>query len=113
MLRAFSNWDQTNWILLLLMIQLTIKNYIAFATEILSFFLLYDYELDTIQIKLSQIKESLNGKSSKSWADAVMNKMRNVIKFVQIAIINTQQKQKCQINYYHWESSQLCVNDKV
>ena len=48
MLRAFSNWNQINWTSLLLMIQLTIKNWIAFATEILLFFLLHNYKLNTI-----------------------------------------------------------------
>ena len=33
-LKAFSNWDQTNWASLLLIIQLIIKNQIASATEI-------------------------------------------------------------------------------
>ena len=66
MLRAFSNWDQTNWAPLLPMVQLAIKNWIASATEVSLFFLLHGYELDTIQIELSQIKESPNGKSSKS-----------------------------------------------
>ena len=94
MLKAFSNWDQTNWAFLLPMIQLTIKNHIVSATEISSFFLLYSYELNTIQIKLSQIKESFNEKSSKSQTDIVMSKMKNIIKFAQAVMINVQQKQK-------------------
>ena len=113
MLRAFSNWDQTNWASLLLIIQLAIKNQIASATEVSSFFLFHDYELDTIQMKLSQIKESLNGKSSKSQMDAIINKMRNAIEFAQAVMINTQQEQKCQINCHCWESFQLHVDDKV
>ena len=76
------------------MIQLAIKNQIISATEVLLFFLLHDYELDTIQIKPSQIKENLNGKFSKSQADAVINKMRDTIKFAQIIMINMQQEQK-------------------
>ena len=48
------------------MIQLAIKNYVASATEISLFFLLYNYKLNTIQIKLNQIKESFNKKSLKS-----------------------------------------------
>ena len=43
-----------------------IKNCIAFATEVSLFFLLYNYELNIIQMKLSQTKESLNEKFSKS-----------------------------------------------
>ena len=92
MLRAFSNWDQTNWAPLLLMIQLTIKNWIASATEVSLFFLLHNYELDTIQMKLSQIKKNLNGKSLKSWVDAVMSKIRNVMEFAQTIMINVQQE---------------------
>ena len=95
MLRAFSNWDQINWAPLLLMVQLAIKNCIASATKVSSFFLLYSYELNTIQMKLSQIKESFNEKFSKFWADTVMSKMKNIIKTAQIVIINMQQKQKC------------------
>ena len=113
MLRAFSNWDQTNWASLLLMVQLAIKNQVASAIKISLFFLLYSYELNTIQMKLNQIKESFNEKSSKSWADAVMSKMRNIMKFAQTAMINTQQKQKYQTNHHHWESPQLHVDDKV
>ena len=113
MLRAFSNWDQTNWAPLLLMIQLAIKNHIVSATEVSPFFLLYSYELDTIQMKLSQIKESPNGKSSKSQMDTVMSKMRNAMEFAQTVMINTQQKQKHQTNYYYWESPQLHIDDKV
>ena len=48
------------------MIQLAIKNCVASVTKILSFFLFHDYELDIIQMKLSQIKESFNEKFSKS-----------------------------------------------
>ena len=94
MLRAFSNWNQTNWVSLLSMIQLTIKNQIASVIKISSFFLLHSYKLNTIQMKSSQIKENSNGKSLKFWADAVMSKMKNIIKFIQIIMINTQQKQK-------------------
>ena len=92
MLRAFSNWDQINWAPLLLIIQLAIKNHVASATEVSSFFLFYSYELDIIQMELSQIKESFNGKFSKSWVDAVMSKMRNIMKFAQTVMINVQQK---------------------
>ena len=63
------------------MIQLIIKNHIISATEVLSFFLLYSYKLNTIQMKSSQIKESFNEKSSKSQADTVMSKMRDIMKF--------------------------------
>ena len=63
------------------MIQLAIKNCVASATKVSSFFLLYGYELDTIQIKPSQIKKSLNEKSSKSQADTVMSKIRDIMKF--------------------------------
>ena len=80
------------------MIQLVIKNHIASATEISSFFLLYSYELNTIQMKLSQIKENFNKKSLKSQVDAVMSKMRDVMEFAQAAMINAQQKQKHQTN---------------
>ena len=67
MLRAFSNWDQTNWAPLLSMIQLAIKNYVASSTEISLFFLLYGYELDTIQVEPnSEVRESLNVKPLKS-----------------------------------------------
>ena len=76
------------------MIQLTIKNHIASATEVSLFFLLYNYELNTIQMKLSQIKENFNGKSLKFWVNAVMSKMRNAMEFAQTAIINVQQKQE-------------------
>ena len=76
------------------MIQLVIKNQIASATEVSSFFLLHNYELDTIQMKLNQIKENSNGKSSKSQADTVMSKMRDIMEFAQIIMINTQQEQK-------------------
>ena len=95
------------------MIQLVIKNYIAFATEVLLFFLLYSYELNIIQMKLNQIKENFNGKSSKSQVNAVMNKMRDIIKFAQTVMINVQQEQECQTNHYHQKSPQLCVGDKV
>ena len=64
-------------------------------------------------MKLSQIKESLNGKSSKSWVDIVMSKMRDVMKFAQAVMINMQQEQECQTNHHHWESPQLYVDDKV
>ena len=77
------------------MVQLAIKNQIVSATEILLFFLFHDYKLNTIQMKLSQIKESLNGKFSKFWADAVMSKIKNIMKFAQAVMINVQQKQKC------------------
>ena len=113
MLRAFSNWNQTNWVSLLLMIQLAIKNQIASATEISLFFLLYSYELNTIQMKLSQIKKNPNRKSSKFQMNAVMSKMRDAMEFAQTAMINTQQKQKCQTNHHHQKSSQLHINDKV
>ena len=39
-------------------------------------------------MELSQIKENLNEKSSKSQADAVMSKMRDIIEFAQTAMIN-------------------------
>ena len=77
------------------MIQLAIKNWVASATEISLFFLLHSYELNTIQMELSQIKENFNGKFLKSWADAVMSKMRDVIEFAQTVMINMQQEQKC------------------
>ena len=95
------------------MIQLAIKNYIVSATKISSFFLFYSYELDTIQMKLSQIKENLNGKFSKFWADTVISKMKDIIKFAQTVMINVQQEQECQINCHCQKSPQLCVNDKV
>ena len=76
------------------MVQLTIKNQVASATEVSSFFLFHDYELNTIQMELSQIKESPNGKSSKSQVDTVMSKMRDIIEFAQIVIINVQQEQE-------------------
>ena len=114
MLRAFSNWDQTNWKPLLPMIQLVIKNHVAFLTEVFLFFLLYNYELDTIQIEPnSSIRKSPNVRPPKSWADAVMSKMKNAMKFDQAAIINVQQEQKRQVNCHCWESPQLCVSDKV
>ena len=94
MLRVFSNWNQTNWTSLLLMVQLVIKNHIASATEISLFFLLHNYELNTIQMKLSQIKKSFNEKSLKFWVDTVMSKMENIMKFAQTVIINTQQEQE-------------------
>ena len=42
----------------------------------------------------NQIKESFNKKSLKSWMDAVMSKMKNIIKFAQAAMINVQQEQE-------------------
>ena len=63
------------------MVQLAIKNHVAFATEVSSFFLLHGYELDTIQMKPSQTKESSNEKSSKSQTDVIMSKMKDVMKF--------------------------------
>ena len=95
------------------MVQLAIKNQIASATEVSLFFLLHGYELDTIQMEPSQIKESLNGKSSKSQADAVMSKMRDAMEFAQAVMINTQQEQEHQTNCHHQKSPQLCVDDKV
>ena len=95
------------------MVQLAIKNQIAFATEISSFFLLHDYELNTIQMESSQIKESFNEKSLKFWVDAVMSKMRDVMKFAQAVMINAQQEQEYQTNHHYQKSPQLCVNDKV
>ena len=77
------------------MIQLTIKNHVVFATKILSFFLFHSYKLNIIQMKLNQIKKSLNGKFSKFQVNAVINKMRDIMKYVQTVMINTQQKQKC------------------
>ena len=114
MLKAFSNWNQTNWAPLLPMIQLVIKNYIISLTEVSPFFLLHGYELDTIQVKLNpEVRESLNVRPLKSWADTVMNKMRDTMKFAQAVMINVQQEQECQVNHHHWESPQLCVSDKV
>ena len=109
---AFSNWDQTNWTFLLLIIQLAIKTYYLCNRNFI-IFLLYSYKLDTIQMKLSQIKKSFNGKFSKFWANAVINKMRDIIKFAQTVMINVQQKQKHLTNCHYQKSPQLHINDKV
>ena len=95
------------------MIQLAIKNYVASATEVSSFFLLYSYELDIIQMELSQIKKNFNGKFSKSWVNIIMSKMRDIMKFAQTVMINMQQEQKHQTNYHCWESFQLYINNKI
>ena len=95
------------------MVQLAIKNWVASAIEVSLFFLLHDYELNTIQMELSQIKENLNGKSSKSQVDAVMSKMRDIMEFAQTVMINMQQEQEHQTNCHCWESPQLHVDDKV
>ena len=77
------------------MIQLAIKNHVASSTEVFLFFLLHSYELKTIQIEPNpNIRESLNVRPSKSWADTVMSKMRNAMEFAQTAMINAQQEQK-------------------
>ena len=59
------------------------------------FYLFYDYKLNIIQIKLSQIRKNFNKKSSKSQVNVVMSKMRDIMEFAQTVIINVQQKQKC------------------
>ena len=64
-------------------------------------------------MELSQIKKSFNEKSSKSQVDAVMNKMRDIMEFAQVIMINMQQEQKHQTNHHCQESSQLCVDDKI
>ena len=66
MLRAFSNWDQMNWAPLLSIIQVMIKNHIVFLTKIFSFFLLHDYELDTIQVEQNSEARSRRNPDSKS-----------------------------------------------
>ena len=75
------------------MIQLAIKNHIVFLIKISLFFLLYDYELNTIQIEQNsevRFRRNPDLKSLKFWADAVMSKMKNAMKFIQTVIINTQ-----------------------
>ena len=42
-----------------------------------------------------------------------MSKMKDVIEFAQIIIINVQQEQEYQTNYHYWKSFQLYVDDKV
>ena len=89
MLRAFSNWNQTNWASLLLIIQLMIKNCVTSLTKVSLFFLLHGYELDTIQVELNlEVRESLNVRPLKFWADTVMSKMRDAMKFAQAVMIN-------------------------
>ena len=45
-------------------------------------------------MKLSQIKKNFNKKFLKFQTNTVMNKIKDIMKFVQTVMINTQQKQK-------------------
>jgi len=115
MLRAFCNWDQTNWASLLPVVQLAIKNRTATSTGVSPFYLLHGYELETIQLQpgTADTDRYTDPSSGKDKATKILAKLKQAMEFAQASMTAAQQDQEHQANKKRKESPRLRVGDKV
>jgi transposase InsO family protein len=116
-LRAYIEWAQSNWVNLLPLTSIAIKGRKARSTRVSPFFLQHGYNIDTIQLDVSQEpnREELEArvKSDYNKAKAIVEKFKQVFDIAQTTMAEAQQEQERQANRHRHELPTLQVNDKV
>jgi hypothetical protein len=99
------------------MASIAIKGHKARSTRVSSFFLQHSYNVDLIQLDVSQgpNKEELEAhvKADYNKAKAVVEKFKQVFDIAQTKMAEAQQEQERQANRHRHELPTLQVNDKV
>jgi hypothetical protein len=116
-LRAYIEWAQSNWVNLLPMASNAIKGRKARSTRVSPFFLQHGYNVDPIQLDVSQgpNREELEARVNPNYdkAKAIVEKFKQVFDIAQTTMAEAQQEQERQANRHRHELSTLQVNDKV
>ncbi len=109
---TFVNYDQSNWVSLLLMTELVINNHNFMSTEVSLFFLSHEYYMKSLQLfeKLSSVQSE---KSSVQKADQIIQKMKKTTKWAQMIMTVTQQVQKETVNQKWQQLYNFKKEDKI
>ena len=114
-LRAFVNWDQSNWASLCPAAQIAINGRPSASTGFSPFFLLHGYEVEPIDLDeetnaIDRHRANLNpGKA----AEAKVRKFKEAFELAQANMAAAQQEQERQANQNRQESPVFKVGDKV
>jgi hypothetical protein len=116
-LHAYIEWAQSNWVKILSMASIAIKGREARSTRVSPFFLQYGYNVDSIQLDVSQgpNREELEARVKPDFdkAKAIVEKFKQVFDIAQTTMAEAQQEQERQANRHRHEQPKLQVNDKV
>lgn len=114
-LRAYVNWDQSNWAKLLGIAMIAIRARQAVSTGVSPFFLQHGYYVDPIQLEMRhQVRDYTAGEQrGKKAAEAIANKFKAVFDLAQATMAESQQEQERQANQRRKVPLQLRVGDKV
>jgi transposase InsO family protein/predicted aspartyl protease len=116
-LRAFCDWNQTNWKSNLGMAKIAITARQAQSTRMSPFFMQHGYEVDPVQIAVKHGPENRpqvrRVQEDYKKAERIVERLRQSIQLAQATMGEAQQEQELQANKRRKQAPQLRVGDKV
>lgn len=113
-IRSFINYAQSDWFWLLSFAKLVLKNRDFSTTDVFSFFLTHEYNLNLIESRLTEESRLVeNSRSLIERADVMIIKLKNVCDWAQMSMTFAQQLQENYVNKKRDSIDQFEVNEKM